>query len=248
LHKQLENAKEEMERPFPQARELEEKAARLAELDILLNMDNREQPQQENAAPISEQEEHEEPLEQEETNTPEATEQEQENGADLSAPISSPEVGQRVVFCPYEGQVKLTGEVVEVSDTTVTLRAGRVAIPVIRDRGIFIEAPVSDKTETLEYAREVALQYTGTDGVIFVAGGEGVYNGPVVEMTPAFAIQQTGTNVTVLHRLKDLEGKGELRQGENISIRKDSSGISITSARRGEERNENERERNGYYR
>jgi hypothetical protein len=39
LEKQLEDAKEELERPFPREQELKEKSARLAELDILLNMD-----------------------------------------------------------------------------------------------------------------------------------------------------------------------------------------------------------------
>jgi N12 class adenine-specific DNA methylase len=39
LEKQLENTKEELGRPFPQEQELKEKTARLAELDILLNMD-----------------------------------------------------------------------------------------------------------------------------------------------------------------------------------------------------------------
>jgi hypothetical protein len=41
LEKQLENAKEELARPFPQERELKEKSARLAELDILLSMDEK---------------------------------------------------------------------------------------------------------------------------------------------------------------------------------------------------------------
>ena len=43
LGKQLENAKKELGRPFPQEQELKEKSARLAELDILLNMDKQEQ-------------------------------------------------------------------------------------------------------------------------------------------------------------------------------------------------------------
>jgi N12 class adenine-specific DNA methylase/archaellum component FlaC len=50
FEKQLENAQEELGRPFPQAKELEEKAARLAELDILLSIDSREPPQENEAA------------------------------------------------------------------------------------------------------------------------------------------------------------------------------------------------------
>ena len=39
---QLENAKQEVEKPFPQEDELKRKSARLDELNILLNMDKRE--------------------------------------------------------------------------------------------------------------------------------------------------------------------------------------------------------------
>ena len=39
---QLENAKLEVEKPFPQEDELKRKSARLDELNILLNMDKRE--------------------------------------------------------------------------------------------------------------------------------------------------------------------------------------------------------------
>lgn len=42
LHKQMENAKEALAKPFPQEEELERKSARLAELDAELNMDRRE--------------------------------------------------------------------------------------------------------------------------------------------------------------------------------------------------------------
>ncbi|MBQ4598356.1 MAG: helicase, partial [Clostridia bacterium] len=42
LKKQMDNAKEEIDRPFPQEEELAAKSARLAELDAMLNMDKRE--------------------------------------------------------------------------------------------------------------------------------------------------------------------------------------------------------------
>ena len=38
---QLENAKGEMDRPFPQEQEYADKSARLKEVDILLNMDEK---------------------------------------------------------------------------------------------------------------------------------------------------------------------------------------------------------------
>ena len=42
LKKQMDNAREEIDRPFPQEEELATKSARLAELDAMLNMDKRE--------------------------------------------------------------------------------------------------------------------------------------------------------------------------------------------------------------
>ena len=42
LHRQVETAEQEVEKPFPQEQELKEKSKRLAELDALLNMDERQ--------------------------------------------------------------------------------------------------------------------------------------------------------------------------------------------------------------
>ena len=42
IHKQMDNAREEIDRPFPQEEELKTKSARLAELDSMLNMDKHE--------------------------------------------------------------------------------------------------------------------------------------------------------------------------------------------------------------
>lgn len=50
LHRQVETAKQEVEKPFVQEKELKEKSQRLAELDALLNMDERENEIVEEAA------------------------------------------------------------------------------------------------------------------------------------------------------------------------------------------------------
>jgi len=42
IRKQMDNAREEIDKPFPQDEELKAKSARLAELDSMLNMDKRE--------------------------------------------------------------------------------------------------------------------------------------------------------------------------------------------------------------
>ena len=56
LEKQLQNAKEELLKPFPQEQELAEKSKRLAELNALLNMNERDKvidtvPDEENSIP-----------------------------------------------------------------------------------------------------------------------------------------------------------------------------------------------------
>lgn len=63
LEDQLENAREEVKRPFPQEKELAEKSARLSELNTLLNMDERtnEAAMLEDGTPEAGAEEQEEP-------------------------------------------------------------------------------------------------------------------------------------------------------------------------------------------
>ena len=41
-HRQIDNAREEVQRPFPQEEELRAREARLAELNVLLNLDEKE--------------------------------------------------------------------------------------------------------------------------------------------------------------------------------------------------------------
>ena len=60
LEKQLENAKEELGRPFPQAQELQEKFARLAELDSQLSIGDREESEEVSEEKQEEQEEDQE--------------------------------------------------------------------------------------------------------------------------------------------------------------------------------------------
>jgi hypothetical protein len=213
LEKQLENAKEELGRPFPQAQELQEKSARLAELDSQLSLDSRGQSEQEES-------------EQEKEPASELLEQEK----DTDAEPFHPQVGQRVVFHPQGSQINLTGKVTDVSDTTVTLLSGRAEIPVMRDQGTFSEAPELDTTQTLEYAQELARQHTGTNGMVFVAGGERTYNGHIVEMTPTFLIQKVEEGVAVLHRLKDLgqENEAKLQKGQNVVINKEAGKVMVT--------------------
>jgi hypothetical protein len=133
LEKQLEAAKEELGRPFPQAEELKEKSVRLAELDILLNMDSREPRQESEAASLEEDtsvlDGSGEPAAVSDTECPPEREAEREK--------FQPEIGQRVVFHPDGSTVKLTGKVVSIEEETVTVQAGSKIIPVYKDKGRF---------------------------------------------------------------------------------------------------------------
>ena len=57
LHKELESEKEEAERPFPQEAELKEKSARLAELNTVLDNEEKGRNEDEESEPARETEE-----------------------------------------------------------------------------------------------------------------------------------------------------------------------------------------------
>jgi hypothetical protein len=134
-----------------------------------------------------------------------------------------PEVGQRVTFQPYNAEVKLTGKVIDIDEEagTVTLQAGRKIVSTIIAKGYFTEATPLERTHTKEYASERAKKHAGKNGFVFFARDEGIYRGPIVETTPTFAIQKTGSDTITLHRLKDLKGFDEKLLGnQDVVIRK----------------------------
>jgi hypothetical protein len=133
----------------------------------------------------------------------------------------NPRIGRRVTFQPHNTKAKLTGKVVDMDDCTVTLQCGRTAIPAIRDKGTFTEAPELDRTHTKEYAQAQARKHVGEQGNVFLAKGLGAtYKGVVVELTPTFAIQKVNSETAILHRLKDLEAKEKDGRGEQkISLK-----------------------------
>ena len=49
----------------------------------------------------------------------------------------APEIGDKVEFSPHQGNVKLKGKVVALTEETVTLRSGNKDIPIFRDKGVF---------------------------------------------------------------------------------------------------------------
>jgi hypothetical protein len=152
-------------------------------------------------------------------------EQCQESGAKAEKPFV-PHSGQRVIFQPHEGAARLTGEVVEADENTVTLQCGRAKIPVFREKGTFMEAPEPERNETKKYALEQAQKYVREKGKVFFAhGGECFYRGIIVELTPTFAIQKVGEKA-ILHRLKDLENidKRLIQPGQEIGIYKNRAG------------------------
>jgi hypothetical protein len=133
-----------------------------------------------------------------------------------------PEVGQRVTFHVHNAKTELTGEVIDIDRETgtVALQTGKLIVPVLSAKGYFTEAAPLEHTHTNEYARERAKKYTGENGFVFFARDEGIYRGPIVETTPAYAIQKTGEVTMTLHRLKDLESFDKKLLGREVVIRK----------------------------
>jgi antirestriction protein ArdC len=154
-----------------------------------------------------------------------------------------PQPGQRVIFQPHDGILTLTGIVRETDEREVVLQCGRAAIPALREKGIFTEAPEADRSETKEYALEQALKHVEKKGHVFMAkGGDAVYRGSIVELTPAFAIQKVKEDV-ILHRLKDL-GKDQalISVGQDVSITKGGKGEVLVKPHNKEQAQEQNRE------
>jgi antirestriction protein ArdC len=173
----------------------------------------------------------------------------QERAEELSQETSAekpfePEIGQRVTFQPHDGKTKLTGIVKEVGENEVVLQCGRVTVPALRDKGTFTEAPEPDRTSTKEYAQEQAQKHVGEQGNVFTAKGEdAIYQGSIVELTPAFAIQKVGED-TILHRLKDLEKANHslIQIGQDVAITKGGKGEILVEPWNKEQTQEQNRE------
>jgi hypothetical protein len=129
-----------------------------------------------------------------------------------------PKIGQRVTFHVNDSEIAVTGEVfgVDYAVGTVTLDTGGTLILLPREKGYFVEAAPLSREETPEYAKEAARKHIGEKGKVYYAAYGRVYEGPIVEITPTYALQLTDADTITLHRLKDLDG--EVAEGENIII------------------------------
>jgi hypothetical protein len=142
-----------------------------------------------------------------------------------------------VTFQPYESdKVKLTGKVVAADERTVTLKCGGKNIPAIRSTGNFFEAPPLRHEQTKEFAKDRTRQLMGENSNIFFAQDKGIYKGEIIGLTATYAIQKINGETAILHRLKDLasvavedkDAQSLIREGQDVNIVKDVSGVSIT--------------------
>ena len=67
------------------------------------------------------------------------------------------------------------------------------------------------------------------------------YSGKIIGKTSTFAIQKINDNMAVLHRLKDLESKekdaqGLIKEGEELTIVREGTTVSLSRLTRSEER------------
>jgi antirestriction protein ArdC len=155
-----------------------------------------------------------------------------------------PEIGQRVTFQPHDGKATLTGKVIEKDENAITMQCGRMTVPALREKGTFVEAAEPEKIATKEFAKEQAQNYVGEQGSVFTAKGEdAIYHGPIVELTPTYAIQKVGEDA-ILHRLKDLEKADTalIQPGQDVSITKGGKGEVLVEPRNKEQAQEQIRE------
>jgi uncharacterized protein (UPF0332 family) len=164
-------------------------------------------------------------------------------------------VGQRVSL-ETSNKNRLTGEITKVEGNSITIKAGRSELTLdkktIKANGWEMN-PVSPvpKTKTLEFAKARAKEIMGPSAAVAGAANGRRYSGKIVGMTEAYAIQSLNSNSAILHKLEDLskaekDGKGQIkvREGESLSIARDSFGVvSLTPYDSEREKKEKERQK-----
>ena len=89
---------------------------------------------------------------------------------------------------------------------------------------------VSKEDGTKEFAKIRARRHVGESGKIYLARSEGVFKGPIMELTPTHLIQKTHHDTVMLHLREDLataskEEQKLLEAGQSVKIAKHRTGI-----------------------
>ena len=165
-------------------------------------------------------------------------EAQQARTANAEAQTQGFKIGDKVVFQPHDAKSAVTGTITATKEDKdgnkkVTLKCGRVSLTVSEEKGTFTKAPSVEKESGKEYAKDLAMKSLGSEGKVLLARNKGAYTGPIIGMTSTFAIQKVNENTAVLHRLKDLQtqdkdAQGLIKEGEDLSIVKDGTGVSIS--------------------
>jgi hypothetical protein len=162
-------------------------------------------------------------------------------------------VGERVEV-EMSRDKKMTGKITKIGENSMTVQSGRVKLEIdhrtAKEKGWKIKpAPPIPKSKTLEFAQGKAKEILGPAAVVAGAGNGRTYSGKIVGMTEAYAIQSLNNNSAVLHKLEDLakaekDGKGQIkiREGESLSVVRDSLGV-VSVSPYDREREEKEKER-----
>ena len=165
-------------------------------------------------------------------------EAQQARTANAEAQTQGFKIGDKVVFQPHDAKSAVTGTITATKEDKdgnkkVTLKCGRVSLTVSEEKGTFTKAPSVEKESGKEYAKDMAMKSLGSEGKVLLARYKGAYTGPIIGTTSTFAIQKVNENTAVLHRLKDLQtqdkdAQGLIKEGEDLSIVKDGTGVSIS--------------------
>ena len=165
-------------------------------------------------------------------------EAQQARTANAEAQTQGFKIGDKVVFQPHDAKSAVTGTITATKEDKdgnkkVTLKCGRVSLTVSEEKGTFTKAPSVEKESGKEYAKDLAMKTLGSEGKVLLARNKGAYTGPIIGTTSTFAIQKVNENTAVLHRLKDLQtqdkdAQGLIKEGEDLSIVKDGTGVSIS--------------------
>ena len=132
--------------------------------------------------------------------------------------------------------------------TKVTMQCGERMVPTFSDAGAYFSERKLRENEGRAFAEQMARARMGSHIEIWGADNkrEKPYEGPIIGITPVFAIQQLDEKIAVLHRHADLRARGvNIQEGQHLSRGRDGISMLTKEEIEARKREELERQRQG---
>jgi hypothetical protein len=159
------------------------------------------------------------------------------NASQSNSKFAGIQTGERVSIETLKGNT-LTGKLLKKDKDEISIQTGpervvRVSEKIVKTNNWKVKsAPPLKKEQTIEYAQIKAKSIMGESTLAAGAENGKTYNGKIIGVTAGYAIQAVNRDTAILHKLENLakaekDGKGEIKikEGENLSIARDSFGV-----------------------